>query len=996
MGAGMKVGLLGAALVAAILLVVGLAGGPDPAPPREAAPADAPSLASAPAERPAGPPGRIAKPRHEKPSHEKQGAAPRGTGDVRLSGRVTDDEERPVAGAAARALRGVVLADETKTDADGRFVLRCGRRPATGSADIGVTVASGPARAAFEVYELMEDSPDEDDLGDLVLEAAVPLTARIVDAAGPVAGAQVFVGSFFGAVFSAATADEKGVARFETSPGADAWLFAYAPGRGRARGEIPDGRDPKVPLVLSLTARTLTVSVVATPAQAPLPGEVVAARVTTDADRSRLFSSFVPPLALPPSDAGGLVRIDDVAAEDAVELRRVAPEAAREPWRFTGHVARPVIAGPREIEVRIDVPSGRTVRWRIVTGDAPVPAEGTVVDLRRGVHGALPAGPLSLRVEGAELAGYGFADGDVRGVAVAPDGSMARLAGPGGEARFMRPRSVGVLVLDAEGRPVPGVEISLRIGNVREAAGARRTGEDGRVRFADLEPDLGLLDVWAKTDAPPDARWVAAVDLAKGDANVRIRLPRTREVVLRVTTDGERRLPPAWRLLVNQTWEASATTDAPSDIRLVVRERSPGEPVRVVLRADGWNDAEADVSCAPGDGPLVAELALVRGVTLWADFRPPPQAALRETYVQAQLERWSEDARQWLAWRDRPLLGAQRPRETDGRYRFDAMPPGRYRIGGFVPAASDTVEIAAGVAPAELRLDLSNAGLVRVLVVAPDEKPVIDAWVTVEDARPGAPADAARPVGSGRAIPFRDGVPVRDAGVQVLVPGDRPVRLVARHALHRPDPERGSVEVTEPGGEHVLRLIEGPVIVFTAPPVADASSRVNDGPAGRGVVASWSLVQLFRGAAEGEPAAVLNPVLADGRMRAGGFAPGRYTIWIRVPGGAPVVIPDADLATGVNDLGELKPRRGSSVRLRIAVPEGQVAPRLTVTAVRLDPPRYTLSVQSNGEAEIVIPGLGAGRFEVTARQPSNPSETTLRRVVETDGERDVVIDSSQR
>src|SRR5438445_174098 len=81
---------------------------------------------------------------------------------------------------------------------------------------------------------------------------------------------------------SLATTDAHGVAKFDRTPMEDAWLFAYEKGRGRARGEIPDRRDPAVPLVLTLTSRTIRVAVVRTPPDEPLAGETIAARLVTD------------------------------------------------------------------------------------------------------------------------------------------------------------------------------------------------------------------------------------------------------------------------------------------------------------------------------------------------------------------------------------------------------------------------------------------------------------------------------------------------------------------------------------------------------------------------------------------------------------------------------------------------------------------------------------------------------------------------------------------
>jgi hypothetical protein len=136
--------------------------------------------------------------------------------------------------------------------------------------------------------------------------------------------------------------------------------------------------------------------------------------------------------------------------------------------------------------------------------------------------------------------------------------------------------------------------------------------------------------------------------------------------------------------------------------------------------------------------------------------------------------------------------------------------------------------------------------------------------------------------------------------------------------------------------------------------------------------------------------------MVDGHLRAGGIAPGRYTIWFRLYGGAPLVLEGVDLHDGVNDLGELRPAKGATLHVRLAVPAGQASPRLTVTATRVAPPRYSVSVTSNGEAEILVPGLGPGRFEIVARPPTNNSLVSFRRTVDCDGLHDVVIDSSPR
>jgi hypothetical protein len=980
MGAGAKVGILGAALAVALALVWFVATDDESSAP------EAPTSAAAPAAAPTASPPHTAKQRH---AADAAPTAPADPGDVRLSGEVIDADESPVAGASVRALRDGDVVEETKSGADGRFTVRCGRRPRAGSVPVGVVAACGDLRSAFASVELLEDTEGDEDVGQIQLQRAMPLVARVVDAAGPVAGARVCVGTFFGTVFAAATADEKGVARFDAAPATDAWLFAYGRGRGRARGAIPDVRDPKVPLVLTLTARTIRVSVVETPAGAPAAGERITAQVVTDADGGRLVSAFVPALDLPATDEAGAVAVPDVAAEDAVEFRRLPREVSAEPWRSPGRssgTGTTSVAGPRETEARLDVFVGRTIRWRIAAGDAAPPAEGATVSLTRGVAGWLPEmSPAALRVEHGELAGYGFSAGEVRGVAVAADGAIARLR-PGEDARFTRPRTVAVTVRDSGGAPLPAVDVSLRSQADREVAAAVRTGADGRALFEGLEPEAGLLDVWTRTESPPDARCVATVDVTKSDAQAEVRLPRAVEFVLHVTTDGERRLPDSWHLYVDRQWDAAAAVEPPSDIRVVARPQAPGDPVHVLLRSEGECDAEADVVARPDGATVQVDLACDRGATLWVVYRPASPSL--NVLQWCSLQTWSPSAQSWADWRDRPRPAIDRRAEPDGRFRFDSLPPGRYRLQsqlGIATCASAPVEVTAGAAPPPLVLDLSRAGLVRVRVVGADDKPVADAWVSVEGD------------GIGRSMFQPEGYrsSAGDGGyAAVVVPGDRPVRLVARHPLLSADSQRGSVEVTDAGGEYTLRLVDGPVLEFRIASVPDPAPAANvavrrPGPASVSV-------RLFRGAVEGEPAASLTPLASDGGvLRAGGFAPGRYTIWIRA-GGASIVLPDVELHDGVNDLGELTPPKGAAIRVRLAVPAGQAPPALRVTVTRVAGTRDVLEATSKGDAEIVLDGLVAGRYEVVVRPASGRATEILRRTVDCDGTHDVVIDSSPR
>lgn len=975
MGPGAKVGVLAAALAAAIAcawLVVSSVGIDE----ENTATADT-------AAPPAAVPPKTEPPRAAR-VREKPDAAtsPRAT-DVRLTGTVVDDQGAPVAGAWVRAFRGAHLAGEATSDAQGRFAVSSGAPPAHDGVSVGVSAGLGANRRGWFVYSLMEDAPAEDDIGDIALEDAIALLARVEDANGPVTGAHVFVGTFFGAVFAETTTDAHGVARFDATPATDAWLFAYAPGRGRARGEIPDGRDPKVPLVLTLSARTVRVSVVRVPESAPAAGERISARLVTTADGRRLFSEFVPPLDLPPTGDTGIVSVEDVAAGDPVEFGRAPPAVEPEAWRYTGQFTRPVVAEAHEIEVRLEVPSGRMLRWPIVAGEVPTPAEGTLVALERGISGTLPTGPRHLVVADGFLVGAGFAEGEIRGVARAPDGSMAQLDRAGADARFVRPRSVEVTVRDADGRPVEGVVLSLRDAASREVADDRTSGADGRAVFTGIEPGLGVLDFSARTVAPSDVRWVASVDVDAGDARVEVRLGRPQEIVLRVTTDGEPRLPPAWSVLVDGTIRTDPRVVEPSEVRVLATEAAPGAPVRVVLRADGFSDCAADVTCDAARAPVAVDMPLSSGATIAAEFRPTPRAS--GLYAQAVLQQMGPRA--WEPCRDRPLVRPARD-EPGGARRFEHVPPGRYRLGCAAgDFASAPVDVGATRDTVPLRLDLSRGGPVRVRVVGPDGESVPDAWVTIEE----ADGDWLMPHGVDWNSPIVAGNASAAGGAAaervIIVPGDRPVRLVARHATMLPDPESGSVAVTEPTNDvATLRLVEGPVIEF-----GFASA-----PGERPIAAACCTVRFYRGAAFGEPVGEVVANFDGTRFRAGGVRPGRYSLWILGPSNALVPFANVDLHDGVNDLGLIRPRPGCAVRVRVTVSPGQSAPRVSVTVTRLDAPNIVSSTTSQGQAEIALFGFPPGRYEVSVTAASNRAPRAIVRTVELDGEHDVVLDYAPR
>jgi hypothetical protein len=371
------------------------------------------------------------------------------------------------------------------------------------------------------------------------------------------------------------------------------------------------------------------------------------------------------------------------------------------------------------------------------------------------------------------------------------------------------------------------------------------------------------------------------------------------------------------------------------------------------------------VTVAPGTD--VVDAAFDRGVTIVADVRGivpawTPQVWLERTMDDGTLRAFGV------------LQQITTKTDSDGRRRVERKSPGRYRLREqLTSTTSAVVDLKLGDGPAVLVLDLSRAGLLAGKVLGPDDKPVAGAWIAVEEPSSAKPTPAASRM-PGRAITAADGA------FSVVVPGDRTVRVRAFHPLMKAEPERDFVDVVEPRSGVELRLAPGPILEFTAP------AGVQRVPA----------IQLFRGPVAGEPVALLAVDMTKFsvggiKFRAGGFEPGRYTVWIDAGTGAPVSLADVELKDGVTDLGEVRPSRGSTVHVRVTLPPGAAAKSVMVVVMRLDAPNYS-RYASSVESDVAVAGLGPGRFEVSVNAQGVRREDAFRRTVELDGERDVVVD----
>lgn len=643
------------------------------------------------------------------------------------------------------------------------------------------------------------------------------------------------------------------------------------------------------------------------------------------------------------------------------------------------------------------VPAVRTIRWRVVGGEVPTPATGSVLPVEQDLGAiGLPPGPRTVRVDGDDLVSEGFGRGTIQGFAVAPDGSRAKLFAKDGDergldTRFLRERTIVVTLVEPDGSPAVGVPLQLNNpGNIAIRSGVR-TDSVGRVAFAGLSPKDGRLDVHLVGENQYVTRYLGTLDTAPGDVSVTWTVPAARDVTLRLTVDGERRIPPGCRIsATTASVDGREDDESRGDVRLRVRPVRDGAEFRGSIAADGR--APAAFTVPAGHGPVTIDVVVPRGVAFVGRIASPTGTEVRVGAVQPPRTGFNVELQRRFppegAWsRVFPpgelVIDGVAP-DADGFVRFAPLRLGAYRLRetttGATSAEADLSED--GAESTVVSLDLSRAGTVRGRIETEggnsgDERVVVEG---VPDPMTGDP--------SRRVVK-----PAADGSFETWIPGDRPLRLRAEHPLLRPDPTLGEVEVTKPADGVVLRLVKGPTVAFGLPGVTMPNPFTS------------VRVLFFHGEPAGEPSLERNAVAAEGRYRAGGFEPGTWTLWIDAPGHAPATLRGVVLGEGTTDLGDVVLDPGLSLRVRIATFPNEVAPRIGVSVSRKDGPRFSRSAGSNGEADVVVRGLVPGTYEVFVfpQTGSFPSDFTtavdppyMRRTVVVGASGESVVDYSPR
>jgi hypothetical protein len=903
----------------------------------------------------------------------------------RIVGRVIDEQRRPVSDAQV----SISDAERTQTGSDGRFVLDVRRADETTARQEALVARDARGRSDYRALWLTAPRttpPVHFDAGTLVLSDGAALQVSVVAAGVPAAGAlvQVELGHPRDPL-CLRKADESGRLSLDGLPHGPVHVTASLPeSLGHAMVFVPEEREVVVQLEplgevevqvvdastgLGIADAELDVSELFF-VPAPLPERA----------RSRAGESFMNrpgPGDAARTDAEGRARIGGLAPSARYSLSVDAAGYV--------HFPTPPASGPRlqagadPVTVRLEPIPIRSVSWPVVAGEVPVPPAGSAITFRHqaGIYypGQAPPLPSAGRMEGSLL----VAD-DVAGrpalIAEAPDGSLAQLwckegADQGAQTEFRKPRRVEVHVHDQAGAPVVGAAAVARNQGNNDLCDWATSDEQGIAVLAGLHGGLAEIHV-RRPDQGGRGERVGSVDLEQGDAQVEVLLaePTWTRARLVLLVDGAPGLPPRFSVSGHDHVRVVSEEPTRGEVALELADATPGAAVEVWVSAPGFASAITTFQIPTDGSEPSQQLALERTAMLVAHVTPPKEG--RVSILPQQLDAQG-------AWGRGPQVGLfsglSRPNGPKGTYVFPGITRGRWRLFDETSGAcSEPIDVVALSKDVEVFLDLSSIEWASGRVELEDPGELARVRIRVLDQQ-AEPTKTWRP---GSEPP--DGASSRDGTFRIQVPGDRTVTLAAWHPWLVPDPEQGSVAVRGGREDLVLRLVAGDEVRIPMPALPQHVRAIR--------------VARFAGEPTGQVLEWHHVPVAEGVARCA-VPQGTWTLWVDpVEEFAPFLLRDVSV-DGVTELPTVELARGSSVRVRILVPEDQSTPRLGLFASSLDALDYGRGMNSDGEEVAVLSGLGPGRFTVNFSSVMG-REASVEKIVELDGVNDVELECDLR
>lgn len=911
--------------------------------------------------------------------------------EVVVRGLVVDERRLPAAGATVEFTLGDEAARTAISGEDGSFEFALGARPTHGARATFWARLGHDRAGARAIWIPGRDSqawpgnappvPVEPE----VLVAPIPLlpatavVVSVLEGGLPAAGAEVaahldpdYPGIARGITNEAGVfllpAIPAGLVRIEARRGS-AWLqrVAHLPDESRLTFALEPQREIEVVVEDASTG-------------APLVGATIegSERTQSSVRRAlaldyRMLDSHVRRAELTRvTDASGRARI--AWPTGSVGFLRVRCDGYRPfPNDEQGDARLESITG--DLRIALSPLGGRTVAWPIGDGETAAPAEGELVRLQfePGTRSKGEPGPESGVVRGGEIV-VDRVDGRASFIARSNQGAVARLsveaASDRGEpAVFRRARTLSVRVRDADGVPVANAAVQPRSPGNQALAPWAMTDASGLATCADLFGERVRVQV-VGPGGTDSMRSAGTVDLEHGDASLEVRLAREMHVRVRTRIDGEARLPTEYAFSAGQGSRVLEEFPTLGEFVAVATPETLGSTPRATLSAPGFVRASVPLTSGSFDPQSLIEFELERAcsLTVRVHTRPPEIAAIA-------LEAWDAATARWPnpTTPHPELYGGNGP---GGVYVFDGLVTGRYRVRDRETGlCSVAVVLTEEARSGEVELDLAANDWVRGRVVGPSIADLAFGCVLVEGIDLAPRGEEWLP-----AYLSPDGWELSSDGTFAFrTPTDRTVTLRAWH----PWLKSASDAIDVRGGQRdvVLELEAGDDVRLPVPQLARREAE--RGPFVR--------IAVYRGSVNEEPVAWIRAPIVDGVARFRGLEPGKWTLWIDpIADFAPLVLTDVEIGPGSTSLEPAIFARGSSVRVKVLVNDGEATPSISITAQATREPRSHRWLNSRGEADPVLPGLGAGEYEVRA-QVMLMVETRLTRRLVLDGTTDVEL-----
>lgn len=916
---------------------------------------------------------------------------------VSVRGRVVDAARRPVKGATVVLSMTDRAIESSSTDEEGRYEFevtspdaadRGARASLFASATVeGIACCGVQPLFHYRLRVELELQPACLRADPLVLRPGGALAVRVVDGSGPVAGARVrFELGESRERGPDLTADETGMLVIAALPPGSVIVRGRSGSgaRGHADAEVVAGTARDVDLRLE-PPRALVIEVLHAEDRVPIEGarvelfELVKWRRPGSRYAESEDFGVVLDGGTGTSDARGEVRFDGLEGGSACFAQVTKPGLEWRDGRGPDEPGSFATIAPDAARVRLALGSPRIMRmrWPIAPGRY-APREGDELRLAHGfVEGH--AAPETARVEG------GFAIVDVpetrvfETLALAPGGGIAVLStardrfsdesGARVPVVFGPARRLVVRVSDADGPAAlgrrvlahPKAELFEHV--VFPFAGT--TDARGAATF-DALPAIAYEIAVDPDGELGECLPFASVDLAASDAEIDVVVPAPHAVRFVITAGGERRLPAELVLRAFDLPSRRRERAELGEIELWFVELGRDMPP-VHFEAPGF--VAMDVRVPPlvrGAIPRVP-VALEAAASLVVEFAAAEDSVLRPTLQSFDAERGAFSTTPGTTARIQEANG------PDGTYRFEDLPPARYRVvEGVSGIVSEEIALGGGE-QRRLVVDLRRSITVSGRCELPDD---LDAELVqlefVDETRAGqADGDGVDEDGTREVRLWR-------GEFEATLDGTRRWRLRARLPFHRLAAPGGSIAITGTMRDLVLRFEEAPLARFVA----------------TGSVGEFVQASCYQPGRHDRSVAWC-PVRGRGPVRE--FAPpsGRWDVLLWPAAGVPRLLEGIGFDDTGRDLGEIAFERGSTLTVRLRT-EGD-PPYGYVDARKLDGALSPLLDRRGTEAthasEHRLVGLTRGRwrvvFEVVRDEPQGGPPSVE---VEVDGVNDRTIE----